>query len=103
MKQNYTARMFSFLRVGHVGLIIIFLTGIVLFLSEQESPIATPQKWPPSVRRYLNSFTGRIRVIDVKSGCTIFSYSDDPQIYPKSITELPDGSWNVVFVKQKEK
>jgi hypothetical protein len=86
-------------RVGSV-LGVFVLIGAGLLLVFKESEIARPPSWPPGVKRYLNSVTSRIRVVDAETGETLFYYHDDPAVYPVQFERVDDRHWRVTFERR---
>jgi len=84
-----------------IGLAV--LAGYFVLLRDYE--VTGDPSWPSEitgVKRYVNPFTGRFRIVDAQSGHTLFSYSVDPYFQPVRIEKISDTRLSVTFEGAKK-
>lgn len=89
-------------RLISITLTLLIGTGFA-YLLFTDSEIRVPPDWPPGIRRYSNSISGYIRVVDESSGTTLFSYYNDGAMFPsKFIKNSTTGEWTVTFSSREK-
>jgi len=82
---------------------LAILIGYFVFFRDYE--VTSDPNWPSGitgVKRYVNPFTGRFRIVDAQTGHTLFSYSVDPHFQPVQIEKISDTKWSVTFEGSKK-
>lgn len=86
---KYALLAFGFLVVGVICVLIL----------NREHQMPHDPRLPSTVKQYVNKFS-TIRLVDVESNVTLFTYDIESQVYPTGVQKTADGKWQVTLERR---